>query len=98
MFIAGNHKVKNIRMRNVRIEMKSTSKWEKGLYDYRPGEGTEVVKRGSSAFFITGVDGLVMEDCSAVFLDKADGAFVSALDISDSRYTENRNFRSEGID
>ena len=98
VFIAGNHKVKNIRMRNVRIEMKSTSKWEKGLYDYRPGEGTEVVKRGSSAFFITGVDGLVMEDCSAVFLDKADGAFVSALDISDSRYTENRNFRSEGID
>ena len=77
--------------------MKTTSKWEKGLYDYRPGEGTEVVKKGASAFFISGVDGLVMEDCQAVFKDTADGAFVSDIEISDSTYAENRNFRSEGI-
>ena len=98
VFIHGNHKVRNIRMRNVRIEMRTSSKWEKGLYDYRPGEGTEVVKKGASAYFIKGVDGLLMEDCSAVFRDDAAGAFVSDIDITDSTYAENRNFRTEGLD
>lgn len=97
VFIHGNHKVRNIRMRNVRIEMRTSSKWEKGLYDYRPGEGTEVVKKGASAYFIKGVDGLLMEDCSAVFRDDAAGAFVSDIDITDSTYAENRNFRTEGL-
>ena len=98
VFIHGTHKVRNIRMRNVRIEMKTSSKWEKGLYDYRPGEGTEVVRKGASAYFIKGVDGLLMEDCSAVFRDDAAGAFVSDIDITDSTYAENRNFRTEGLD
>ena len=98
VFIHGNHKVRNIRMRNVRIELKTVSKWEKGLYDYRPGEGTEVLKKGSSAYFISGVDGLLMEDCSAVFSDNADGAFSDAVRIDDSTDIENRAFRTEGLD
>ena len=95
VFIHGNHKVRNIRMRNVRVGLKTVSKWEKGLYDYRPGEGTEVVRRGSSAFFITGVDGLLMEDCSAVFMDDGGGSFVKDVEIIDSTDTENRGFRTE---
>ena len=55
------------------------------------------MKKGSSAFFITGVDGLLMEDCQAVFKDTADGSFINDIEISDSTYAENRNFRSEGI-
>ena len=97
VFIHGSHKVRNIRMRNVRIEMRTSSKWEKGLYDYRPGEGTEVVKHGSSAYFISGVDGLLMEDCSAVFLDDANGEFVSDIRIEDSADAENRGFSSKGL-
>ena len=65
VFICGNHKVKNIKMRNVSITLKSISKWEKGLYDMRPGEGTEVKKLGSYAFRVSGVDGLYMENCNA---------------------------------
>ena len=65
VFICGNHKVKNIKMRNVSITLKSISKWEKGLYDMRPGEATEVKKLGSYAFRVSGVDGLYMENCNA---------------------------------
>ena len=97
VFIHGNHKVRNVRMRNVRIEMATTSKWEKGLYDYRPGEGTEVVKKGSSAFFINGVDGLLLEDCSAAISDKAEGDFLSAIEIENSVNVEKRNFSEEGF-
>ena len=98
VFIHGCHKVKNVRMRNVHIEMKTSSKWEKGLYDYRPGEGTEVVSHSASAFYITGVEGLLLEDCSAVFKDNGGGAFAKALEVNDTTGFENRNFASQGVD
>lgn len=97
LFIHGNHKVKNIKLCNVRIEMKTTTKWEKGLYDYRPGEGTEVISHGSSAFYITGVDNLLMEDCAAVFCDKAEGAFTKDIEVVDTTGFENRGFVSQGL-
>ena len=86
VFIYGNHKVKNIRMRNVSITLKATSKWERGLYDMRPGEGTEVKKLGSYGFRISGVDGLRMEDCRA-YLEKNDD-FIGDVLIEDSESIE----------
>ena len=86
VFIYGNHKVKNIRMRNVSITLKATSKWERGLYDMRPGEGTEVKKLGSYGFRISGVDGLRMEDCRA-YLEKNDD-FIGDVLIEDSENIE----------
>ena len=55
------------------------------------------MKHGSSAYFISGVDGLLMEDCSAVFLDDANGEFVSDIRIEDSADAENRGFSSKGL-
>ena len=86
VFIYGNHKVKNIRMRNVSVTLKATSKWERGLYDMRPGEGTEVKKLGSYGFRISGVDGLRLEDCRA-YLEKNDD-FIGDVLIEDSENIE----------
>ncbi len=73
VFIFGNGKVSDVTFRSVRIMLEGTSKWEKGVHDYRPGVGTEILKDGTYGFFSKGAENVKFEDCCVVWLNDVDG-------------------------
>ncbi len=69
VFIYGNGKIDGVKFRNVNITLGSSSKWEKGVHDYRPGVGTDILSDGTYGFFSKGAKDVSFEDCSVAWLD-----------------------------
>ena len=55
-------RLRDIRLQNVRISLKSTSRWPKNRYDLRPGEGMAILERPSVPLLTHGVEDLQCEN------------------------------------
>ena len=62
-------RIRNIRMENVRIALRKTSKWPIDLYDLRPGAGMGVIKRRSVPLLVHNADGLTLRDTTLLDTD-----------------------------
>ncbi|MBR4451648.1 MAG: glycoside hydrolase family 28 protein [Clostridia bacterium] len=47
-----NNLIEDVSFENCSFTLSASSKWERGLYDLRPGLGREIEKHGNSGFFI----------------------------------------------
>ncbi len=62
LFYGKQGAISNIRMEDVRIRLKVSSRWPKDRYDLRPGEGMAVVERSSVPLLSHLVEGLTLKD------------------------------------
>lgn len=63
----GNH-LRDIRFEDVRVTLRATSKWPRGMYDLRPGPMTEgILHTPSAGFFLRWADGVTLRDCKVAF-------------------------------
>lgn len=97
VFFSGGdeRRIRNIRMKNVQVIISSKTKWPKGMYDLRPGLQKGVENCKSAGFMLRNVDGILLDDCSACFLDDGAGAFGETLEIQNCIHEEIRNFCGE---
>lgn len=97
VFLSGSekNKIKNIRMNDVHLKLSSKTKWEKGMYDLRPGVGKGIEKTKSAGFMIRNVDNIKLENCSVTFLDNANGDFGEDIVVKDCKKFKNINFNNE---
>lgn len=63
----GNH-LRDIRFEDVRVTLRATSKWPRGMYDLRPGPMKEgILHTPSAGFYLRWADGVTLRDCKAGF-------------------------------
>lgn len=62
----GNH-IEDVLFENVRVTLRKTSKWERGLYDLRPGFGQGIEKIVSPGFLMRRADKVTLRGCSVDF-------------------------------
>ncbi len=62
----GNH-IEDVLFENVRVTLRKTSKWERGLYDLRPGFGQGIEKMVSPGFLMRRADKVTLRNCSVSF-------------------------------
>lgn len=58
-------KIKNITFRNVSVTLEKSSKWERGVYDLRPGIDFGIIKRKTACFFIRAAENISFSNCEA---------------------------------
>lgn len=86
VFLSGNanNHLKNIRFQNVRVTLRATSKWERGMYDLRPAPTADgILKTPSAGFFMRWADHVTLRDCAASFAGEDHADFGSALRAED---------------
>jgi len=69
VFLSGaddNH-IEDVLFENVRVTLRKTSKWERGLYDLRPGFGQGIEKIVSPGFLMRRADKITLRNCSVDF-------------------------------
>ncbi len=59
--------IEDVTFENCNIQLTASSKWERGLYDLRPGLGREIEKHGNSAFFIRYAKNVTIEKTNTSF-------------------------------
>lgn len=81
VFLSGNRNnpIEDVRFENVRVRLRSKSKWEKGRYDLRPGIGKGIEERPSPGFYLRDTRGVTLRDCSVRFSGEEREAFGEAL-------------------
>lgn len=70
VFLSGNERnhLRDIRFEDVRVTLRATSKWPRGMYDLRPGPMKEgILHTPSAGFFLRWADGVTLRDCKAAF-------------------------------
>ena len=67
-------RLRDIRLENVRIALKHTSRWPGDRYDLRPGEGMDILRRPSVPLLTHGAEGLVLRDVRLLGADGAEAA------------------------
>jgi len=63
----------------VQVTLRSTTKWEKGRYDLRPGAGKSVEQHPSPGFLLRGPSGVTLRDCAVRFAGDDRTPFAEAL-------------------
>ena len=77
----GNH-IEDVRFENVSVTLHQKSKWERGLYDMRPGFGQGIEQAPSAGFRLRRADRVTLRECRVAF----EGANVS--DFGEALYAE----------
>lgn len=88
----GNH-IEDVLFEKVRVTVRKKSKWERGLYDLRPGHGQGIEKMKSAGFRMRRADDVVLRDCRVRFEGEDMSEFGSALCAEDCA-----NVKLEGFD
>ena len=74
VFLSGNagNRLRDIRFEDVRVTLRATSKWPRGMYDLRPGPMAEgILHTPSPGFFLRWADGA--EHCGSLKLHDFEG-------------------------
>lgn len=68
-----NH-IEDVLLEKIQVTLRAKSKWERGLYDLRPGLNQGIEKIPSPGFLLRAVDGVTLRDCRVRFAgeDRAD--------------------------
>lgn len=69
VFLSGSEDayIEDISFEKVYVTLRAKSKWERGLYDLRPGYGKGIEKEKSAGFYMRQADGVVLRDCRVRF-------------------------------
>lgn len=69
VFLSGSdgNAIEDVVMENVQITMAAKTKWERGLYDLRPGLNKGIEKVPSPGFLFRNVDGITLRHCQVRF-------------------------------
>ena len=95
VFVSGTEEnmVEDIVFENVQVRMSAKSKWERGMYDLRPGYNKGIEKRQSPGFYIRCADGVKVKNCRVRFCGEDKSDFAQAF------YAENgKNITLEQFD
>ena len=87
----GNH-IEDVLFDNVQITIRAKSKWERGLYDLRPGIRQEIEHIPTAGFYMRRADDITLRDCRVHFAgDKLD-EFGEAVRCEDCENVVLRDF------
>ncbi len=69
VFLSGSdgNAIEDVVMENVQVTMSAKTKWERGLYDLRPGLNKGIEKIPSPGFLFRNVDGITLRHCQVRF-------------------------------
>ena len=90
----GNH-IEDILFENVRVMVRSKSKWPKGMYDLRPGYGQKIEEIKTSGFYMRRADDVVLRNCQVKFEGEERNDFSHALFAQECRDMMLENFRGK---
>ena len=90
----GNH-IEDILFENVRVMVRSKSKWPKGMYDLRPGYGQKIEEIKTSVFYMRRADDVVLRNCQVKFEGEERNDFSHALFAQECRDMMLENFRGK---
>lgn len=76
-----NFKVRDLVFENVKVNLKAKSKWQRGLYDLRPGEGLGIEKSRNAGFRFCNVKDLTLYRIKASIKQDAEGNFGEPLSL-----------------
>lgn len=94
VFLSSNEKkIRNIQMRKVHVRISNKTKWPKGRYDLRPGLGCGIEERKTAGFFLRNIDRCSLQECTVEFAGKTEEFYGSAIEETDCRETEIKEFR-----
>ena len=87
----GNH-IEDVLFDNVQVTIRAKSKWERGLYDLRPGIRQEIEHIPTAGFYMRRADNITLRDCRVRFAgDKLD-EFGEAVRCEDCKNVVLRDF------
>lgn len=87
VFLSGNtdNYIEDVEFEKVRVVVRAKSKWERGLYDMRPGYGKGIEKIKTAGFLMRRVDGVSLRNCRVRFEGEDVADFGQALSAQDCR-------------
>lgn len=97
VFISGTEEnmVENVVFEQVQVKMSAKSKWERGMYDLRPGLNKGIEKIPSSGFYIRCAENIKVRDCSVRFCGENKSDFAHALYAENSKDIVLDNFNGK---
>ncbi len=84
IFIRGveDNIIKNINLSNINLEILNESKWEKGIYEFRPSYLEGLIYKPTSAIFGEYVDGINLENINVIFSETLDDTYSDLYDFN----------------
>lgn len=81
VFLSGNgeNRIEDVLFEHVNVHIHPKSKWEKGLYDLRPGLNKGIEKHPSPGFYLRDTRGVTLRDCAVRFSGEERDNFGEAL-------------------
>lgn len=73
-----NH-IEDVLLEKIQVTLRAKSKWERGLYDLRPGLDKGIEKIPSPGFLLRAVDGVTLRDCRVRFAGEDCADFGEAI-------------------
>ncbi len=87
--------IEDVLLEKVQVTLRAKTKWERGSYDLRPGEGKGVEKTVSPGFLLRRVRDVTLRDCRVRFEGEDLSDFGEALRAEKCRETVLENFRGK---
>lgn len=88
----GEDSIRDVSFEKVYVTLRAKSKWERGMYDLRPGHGKGIEKEKSAGFFMRRADGVTVRDCRVRFEGGDMANFGQALYARDCGEIKLENF------
>ncbi len=97
VFLSGSagNEIQDVLLEKVQVTLSAKTKWERGLYDLRPGEGKGIEKLASPGFLLRQVDGATLRDCRVRFAGEDRSDFGEALRAESCRGIVLQNFQGK---
>ena len=97
VFLSGNadNHIEDILFEKVKVTLRKKTKWERGLYDLRPGYGKGIEKITSPGFLLRDTDDVTLRDCTVRFEGEDLSDFGEALRTERCKDVAVENFRGK---
>ena len=97
VFLSGNadNHIEDVLFEKVKVTLRKKTKWERGLYDLRPGYGKGIEKITSPGFLLRDTDDVTLRDCTVRFEGEDLSDFGEALRTERCKDVAVENFRGK---
>lgn len=97
VFFSGSpgNEIRDVLLEKVQVTLSARTKWERGRYDLRPGEGKGIEKLPSPGFLLRHVEGTTLRDCRVRFEGEDRSGFGEALRTEGCRDVVLQNFQGK---
>ena len=97
VFLSGSqgNEIEDVLFDGVEVTLRAKTKWERGLYDLRPGLGKGIEKHPSPGFFLRDVRGVTLRNCRVRFRGEDLSDFGQALYTERCEDITLENFREQ---